>query len=238
MYKSRTTLALITARGGSKDVPGKNIKKFAGKPLIKWTILQALKSRFIDRTIVSTDSKEIAAISEKCGADLPFVRPKQLATSTAKSIDVVIHALNWLERNEKAGYDVVVLLQPTSPLRTTADIDTALKLFFAKKAKAVVSVCDAEHPPLWTNRVPKDLSMKGFLAKNSINRNRQSLGSFYRLNGAVYIAEADYLKKHKSFFGPDTYAYIMDAERSVDIDSPIDFRIAEILMKEQRNIMK
>lgn len=238
MYKNKKILALITARGGSKGLPGKNIRNLAGKPLISWTIKQALASPIIDRIIVSTDDNRIAAVAKKYGAEVPFMRPKVLASSSAKSVDVAIHALNWLERYNNDKYDIVILLQPTSPLRTAEDIRRAFQLFFAKNAKAVVSVCTCEHSPLWSNRLPSDLNMGKFIKASILNKNRQSLGQYYRLNGAVYIAETRYLREKRSFFGRRTYAYIMDTVRSVDIDSIIDFTLAEILMKQRRNIKR
>lgn len=233
MYKNKKILAVITARGGSKGLPGKNIRKLAGKPLICWTIKQALATTFIDKVIVSTDDSKIAAIAKKCGADVPFIRPKALATTSAKSIDVILHALNWLEKYNNQEYDLVILLQPTSPLRTTGDIKQALRLLFVKKAKVIVSVCKADHPPLWSNTLPPDLNMGRFIKSHIIDRDRQALPCYYRLNGAIYVSEAGYLKKHRSFLGKDTYAYIMDNDRSVDIDTIMDFIMAEMIMRQK-----
>lgn len=229
MYKGKTILALIPARGGSRGLPGKNMRPFCGKPLIAWSIEQALASNYIDKVIVSTDSAKIALIARRYGAEVPFMRPKALATDSAKSIDVIMHALNWLEKYDNQKYDLLMLLQPTSPLRTTGDINEALKLFAGKKAEAVVSICEAEHNPLWANTLPKNMRMKGFLNHRIINKNRQELPEFYRLNGAIYLAYPEYLKRRKSFFGDSTYAYIMPKENSVDIDNELDFKLAELL---------
>ena len=230
MYKEKTILALIPARGGSKGLPRKNIRPLLGKPLIAWTIEQAKASKYIDRVVVSTDDEEIADVAKKYGAEVPFMRPKELATDEAKGIDVVFHAMGWFRKNEKnKQYDLIMLLQPTSPLRTADDIDKAIELLFLKKAKAIVSVCEVDHHPLWANTLPENRCMKDFIRKKIMNKNRQELPTFYRLNGAIYLAYWDYIKEQKGFFGKETFAYIMPKERSVDIDGEIDLRLAEIL---------
>jgi len=237
MSKEKTILGLIPARGGSKGLPRKNVRPLLGKPLIAWTIEQALASKHLDRVVVSTDDEEIAEISKKYGAEVPFMRPKELARDNAKGIDVVFHAMDWFRKNGRdRQYDLIMLLQPTSPLRTAEDIDKAVELLFFKKAKAIVSVCEVDHHPLWTNTLPDNECMKDFIRKEIINKNRQELPAFYRLNGAIYLAYCDYLKKQKSFFGKDTFAYIMPKERSVDIDSELDLKLAEILMKSQNRM--
>ncbi|WP_029688939.1 acylneuraminate cytidylyltransferase family protein [Thermoanaerobacter sp. A7A] len=229
MYKGKTILALIPARGGSKGVPRKNIKLLLDKPLIAYTIEAALQVDFIDKVIVSTDDLEIAQISREYGAEVPFLRPYELATDEAKSIDVILHAMDWMEK-EHGAFNLILLLQPTSPFRNSEDIKTALDIFFEKNAKAVVSVCEAEHSPLWMNTLNDDLNMKDFIRKNILNKNRQELGKYYRINGAIYIAEWDYLRQNKTFFGDKTYAYIMPKERSIDIDTEMDFKFAEFLI--------
>ena len=232
MYKGNNILGLIPARGGSKGLPRKNIKPLVGKPLIAWTIEQALVSKYLDRVVVSTDDKEIAEISKKYGADIPFVRPKELAEDNTKGIDVVLHAIEWLSENDKQKqYDLIILLQPTSPLRAKEDIDKAIEFLFLKEAKAVVSVCEVDHHPLWSNTLPEDGCMKIFIRKEIMNKNRQELPVFYRLNGAIYLAYCDYLRKQRSFFGEKTFAYIMSKERSIDIDYEVDLKLAQILMK-------
>ena len=232
MYKGKNILGLIPARGGSKGLPRKNIKPLLGKPLIAWTIEQALASKYLDRVVVSTDNKEIAEISKKYGADVPFIRPKELSEDNAKGIDVVLHAIDWLkENNKRKQYDLMMLLQPTSPLRATEDIDKAIETLFLKEAKAIVSVCEVAHHPLWANTLPKNGCMKDFIKKEIMNKNRQELPVFYRLNGAIYLAYCDYIKQCRSFIGKETFAYIMPIERSIDIDSEMDLELAEILIK-------
>jgi len=234
MYKARTILGLIPARGGSKGLPRKNIKILMGKPLIAWTIEQALASKYLDRVIVSTDDEEIATISKKYGAEIPFMRPKELATDEARGIDVILHTINWMEKNDKT-YDLIILLQPTVPLRSSEDIDKAIELLFSKKAKGILSVCEVEHHPYWSNTLPEDGCMKDFVEAEIMNKNRQELPTFYRLNGAIYIAYIEYLKAQNGFFGENSYAYIMPKERSIDIDNEIDFKLAELLMANRHN---
>jgi N-acylneuraminate cytidylyltransferase/CMP-N,N'-diacetyllegionaminic acid synthase len=230
MYRNKKILALIPARGGSKGLPGKNIKSLLGKPLIAWTIEQAKGSKYSDKVIVSTDDSEIAKISKEYGAKVPFLRPKELATDDAKMIDVVMHAIKWLKGSGNL-YDVVILLQPTSPIRKAEDIDLSVEYLFSKKASSVVSVCEADCPPNWINTLPENKCMKDFLSLDIINKNRQEFRHFYRLNGAIYLAFCDYLLKKKSFFAAETFAYIMPKERSVDIDDEIDFMFAEFLLE-------
>ncbi len=223
-------LGLIPARSGSKGLPGKNIRPLSGKPLIAWTIEQALASNNIDRVIVSTDSKDIAQAAKDYGAEAPFLRPGELATDQAEMTDVLLHVLERFKENGFL-YDSVMLLQPTSPLRTTRDIDAVVELSRKKNAKAVVSVCEAEHHPYWSNTLPPNGCMKDFLAPGA-GQNRQELPVFYRLNGAIYFAHTDYLKSQREFISDETYAYIMPRERSVDIDSKLDFEFAEFLLQQ------
>ena len=237
MYKGKTILGLIPARGGSKGLPGKNIKPLLGKPLIAWTIEQALASKYLDRVVVSTEDEEIAEISKKYGAEIPFIRPKELAEDNTKGIDVVLHAINWMKENDKQKpYDLIMLLQPTSPLRTTENIDKAIELLFLKGAKAIVSVCEVDHHPFWANTLPEDGCMGDFIKREVMNKNRQELPVFYRLNGAIYLAYCNYIKERKSFLGEETFAYIMPKSRSADIDDEIDLKLAENILKKLQNI--
>lgn len=234
MFIDQTVLALIPARGGSKGLPGKNILPLAGKPLIAWTIEAAIQSGLCDEVMVSTDDEEIAEVSMAYGAAVPFMRPPELATDDATTMDVIIHAMEWQKKQGKV-YDLLLLLQATSPLRHAEDIREAARLFRQKNATAVVSVCESEHSPLWTHTIGNDLSMKDFLAGELQNKNRQQLGKFYRLNGAIYLARWDFLKARRSFFSENTYAYIMDQERSADIDKELDLKFAEFLIQWQKN---
>ncbi|CEP68881.1 Nucleotide-diphospho-sugar transferases [Moorella glycerini] len=229
MYRHKTLLGFIPARKGSKGVPGKNIKPLAGKPLIVYTIETARVSGLFDYLMVSTDGEDIARIVREAGAEVPFVRPAELATDTAKGIDVLHHAMVWLEAKGQK-FDWVMYLQPTSPLRSSRDIVAACELMLERDAEAVVAVCEVEHHPWWSNTLPDDLCMADFLRPEAIGPQRQELPTYYRINGAIYLARWDFIRYRDSWYGPRTYAYIMPRERSVDIDNPLDFVLAEALI--------
>lgn len=229
MYKGKSFLGIIPARGGSKGLPHKNIRKLGGKPLIAWTIEQALRSKYIDRVIVSTDNPAIAKISKKYGADVPFMRPAELATDKAKSIDAVFHALFSL--SEK--YDYVVLLQPTSPLRIADDIDACIKLCTGRRINSCVSVTESEKNPYWMYSLNKNGRMRRLIQTEKIIDRRQDLPKVYLSNGAIYVAQVDWLLNNKTFVTDETYAYIMPSERSVDIDNDMDFKFTEFLLLRQ-----
>ncbi len=230
MFKDEKVLAIIPARAGSKRLPKKNILNFSGQPLISWTIEAAIKSEVIDRIIVSTEDEKIADISIKYGAEIPFLRPKNLAGDRTSSIDVVLHTLNRLEENNEY-YKYVILLQPTSPLRTSQHINEAFEFMNYKKAKSVTSVCLEEHHPFWSNTLPEDKSMESFIDTGLQNKRSQDLEKYYRLNGAIYICETKLLQTEKKFIASsDCYAFIMPQDESVDIDSIKDFKLAELLL--------
>ncbi len=231
MFNGKTILAVIPARGGSKGVPGKNIRPLADKPLIAWTIEQARRCSWIDRVIVSTEDAEIAETALRWNAEVPFLRPANLATDDAKVVEVILHTLDWCREHDRS-YDLVILLQPTSPLRDDGDIQAALRRLEECQADAVVSVCPCEHSPLWSNLLGPNGQMKNFLSFRSAD-NRQNLPVYYRLNGAIYVAKTDYFRQCHGFHGDRTYAYIMPSERSIDIDTLLDFQMAEFLI--QRN---
>ena len=219
---NKTFLAIIPARGGSKRLPRKNILDLCGKPLISWSIEAALKSKYISKVVVSSDDEEILNISSNFGADI-IKRPYELANDTATTFDAIKHTINNLEK-----YDYIVLLQPTSPLRNEKHIDEAIELLEEKQADAIVSVCEMDHSPLWSNTLPKDGNMKNFLRDEVLNKRSQDLEKYYRLNGAVYICKTDKLLENKSFFLKDNiFAYIMDRKSSIDIDEEIDFLFAQ-----------
>lgn len=225
MYKGATFAAIIPARGGSKRLPHKNILDLEGKPLISWTIEAALKSRYIDEIVVTSDDDEIIHIAQKAGVKT-LKRPDELARDDTSTVDTVLHALNHMKR-----FDYVVLLQPTSPLRTDKHIDEAIELCSAKEADAVISVCETEHSPLWSNVLPKDGDMSCFLREEVKNKRSQELPAHYRLNGALYICRTEKLSDQRTFFlNTNTYAYIMDRESSVDIDEAFDFLLAKTLL--------
>ncbi|MCT4566307.1 MAG: acylneuraminate cytidylyltransferase family protein [Maledivibacter sp.] len=222
-------LAFIPARSGSKGVRNKNIKELAGKPLIAHTIEEAVKSNLFEDIIVSTDSQNIAGIARRYGASVPFLRPKELATDESPTIDAIFHCLDYMN-NEGKQYDIVVLLQPTSPLRKSSHIKEAYKLFNEKQGDFTVSVCECEHSPLWANVISKDLRMDNFIRKELKNLRRQDLPKYYRLNGAIYIAKVDRLIEQKSLLGENSYSYIMKKEDSIDIDNEIDLGLCELYL--------
>ena len=235
MIKEGKLLALITARGGSKRLPKKNILKLANKPLIAWTIEASLKSPYIDEVIVSTDDVEIAEISRSYGADVPFIRPPELATENASSIDVLKHAVLTL-KNLDRHFDYLILLQPTSPLRKATHINEAIQMYVDKKAKVVISVCEVSHPIEWAGLLPDDLSMDDFFSQELQGKRVQDLPQRYRLNGAIYIINIHEFLKHNSIMLKEgSYGFIMGREDSVDIDNHIDFKFAEFLIHNNRN---
>lgn len=227
-------LYFIPARGGSKGLPGKNILPLAGKPVIEWSILAALQAKTKGDVVVSTDSEEIASIAKKAGASVPFIRPEHLAQDATPSMDVLFHFLDF-QKAKGIDYDIVVLLQPTSPLRNASDIDGAFEQLKISNAQSVVSVAECEHHPLWANELPADLSMKNFLRPEVKGKNRQQLPCYYMLNGAIYIAKTSYLAEQKSFIGDRSVAFIMPKERSVDIDSEIDLIVANHLLSKHHH---
>lgn len=231
--RKKEYLALVPARGGSKRLPRKNILNLAEKPLIEWTIKAALEANDISTVCVSTDDSEIAEVSKKAGAEVPFIRSEQLATDTATSASVVKHALSWYKEKMKSQYEYFVLLQPTSPLRNSDDISSAISLLKEKNADAVISVCEMEHPPLWSNTLPESLSLENFISESVKNKRSQDIDPYYRLNGAIYICRVDrFLREQKFLFNDNIFAYIMPNERSVDIDTAFDFKIAELFINE------
>ncbi|MFA4991100.1 MAG: acylneuraminate cytidylyltransferase family protein [Candidatus Omnitrophota bacterium] len=230
MYKDKTILALIPARGGSKRLRGKNIRSLNGKPLIAWTVEEAMKSGYVDNVAVSTDDRKIAAVSRARGAAVPFLRPARLATDSASGMDVLLHAVDWFEKKGKR-YDLILLLQPTSPLRTRADIDNAIRLLFSKKAGAIVSVYKSGHKPYWSDTLPKNRCMKDFMKGSGF---KAGAPERYTLNGAIYLGYSDYIRRHRGFIGQKTFAYVMPEERSVDIDNEFDFWLAGRALKKHK----
>lgn len=225
MYNNKTFLAIVPARGGSKRLPRKNVLDLAGKPLIAWSIEAGLKSEYIDKVIVTSDDDEILDIAKKFGSDI-IKRPDELASDTATSFDAIEHTIQNTYK-----YDYIILLQPTSPLRNEKYIDEAIELLDSKEAAAVVSVCEMDHSPLWSNTLPENSSMTFFLRDEVKNKRSQDLEIYYRLNGAIYICDTVRLLQEKSFFIKDNiFAYTMDRKSSIDIDEKIDFKMANLLL--------
>ncbi|MGX5913510.1 cytidylyltransferase domain-containing protein [Aliidiomarina sp. Khilg15.8] len=225
-------VAIIPARGGSKRLPGKNIRDLAGKPLIAWTIEAAIQSGCFDRVIVSTDDEKIAEISRQYGAEVPFMRPPELANDTATSDSVIKHVVEWLEENSNTEVKTVALLQPTSPLRTAQHIQESYALLNEKNANAVISVGEVSTRLELCNYLPEDNSLSEFI---SDVRRTQEMKHLYELNGAIYILTGNMIGDIKRAYekGAHSYGYVMSEENSTDIDTEIDFKWAEFL-KENR----
>lgn len=229
-------LAIIPARGGSKGLPGKNIKLLCGKPLIAHTIEAAMAAKTVDRIIVSTDDPEIAQIAHQYDVEIPFMRPKELAQDNSLAIDAYIYTIDRLNREFNNNYKEFVLLQPTSPLRIAQDIDNAVELFFQKKADSVISCAVLSHPMEWVCNINDDGVMQRLKeGDGKIMKNRQDSKRYYMLNGAVYVFNYFLLKEKYTYYSDKTYAYVMPPERSIDIDTELDFKFAEFLMTRGRS---
>jgi CMP-N,N'-diacetyllegionaminic acid synthase len=227
MYLGKSFLAIIPARSGSKGIPGKNIREVNGKPLINYTIEEANKSKYLDKIIVSTDDKEIADVSLNAGAEVPFLRPKYLATDTAKTIDVLIDCLTMLKKNGET-FDYIVLLQPTQPLRKSWHIDDAIKQVTEKNADSLVSVTEVKEHPILMRTINKEGHVENLLKTNSTLR-RQEFPNFYIVNGAIYINKIRQLTSNTSL-NDNKLAFKMEKEYHVDIDEPLDIEIFKHLL--------
>ena len=225
----KINLAIVPSRSGSKGVKDKNIRLLSQKPLMAYTIEAEVKSQIFECIHVSTDSTKYAEIAQKYGAEVPFLRNEELASDTASTWDMVRFVLAEYKQRGKI-FDCVTVLQPTSPLRTLYDIQNAYKLFCQKQAKAVISVCETEHSPLWCNTLSEDGNMNHFLPENA-TAPRQALNKYYRLNGAIYMVDVNILQEHGELYGEKTFAYIMEQKHSIDIDEELDFIIAEALLR-------
>ncbi len=229
MFNEAKVLALIPARGGSKGIPGKNIKEFNGRPLVAYTIAAARRSKYIDDVVVSTDSKEIASVSHKYGAETPFLRPADLAQDTSKTIDAVIHARDTLKALGRS-YDVIVLLQPTSPLRRADEIDGAIETFFSHGRLGLASVSEASENPILTRRIDAYGVLHPVLPVSSTVR-RQDMPRFWHVDGAIYINCSSDLTCNTSL-NDNPIAFIMPQLRASDIDNLEDFLCAEEILAE------
>ncbi len=225
MINDQKVLGIIPARGGSKTIPRKNLKILVGKPLIAWTIEEAQQSEYIDRLILSSEDAEIIQVAREWGCEVPFVRPLELAQDDTPGIEPVIHAINTI--GEK--YDYIVLLQPTSPLRTLKDIDACIRHCIQEDAPACVSVCAVEKNPYWMHTLNESQRLLPLMQAGHSFERRQDLPPVYAENGAIYIAQTNYLLKQKNFISEETLAFIMPAERSLDIDTEMDFSFCELI---------
>ena len=225
-------LGIIPARGGSKTIPRKNIKSILDRPLISYTIVEALKSKTLSNLIVSSEDDEIIRISKSYGASVPFIRPDSLAKDDSLAIDVLTHAVLELEKKENTTYDAVVMLQPTTPLRTSEDIDYSVNKLFESDYDSVISVVDvgAIHPYRMKKIVNDELV--DYADETVENMPRQALPPVYIRNGAIYATKRDILINSKSLKGSKSHAYIMPPERSLNIDENLDLRFTELLMQD------
>lgn len=223
-------IAIIPARSGSKGLKDKNIKELNGKPLLAYSIEAALDSKQFDKVFVSTDSQIYADIAIQYGADASFLRSDKNSTDAAGSWDVVREVIDTF-KSIGEEYDEIMLLQATSPLRTSEDIINAVELLKEKGGNAVVSLTECDHSPIWCNTLPKDCSMDGFDREEYKDLPRQSLPVFYRYNGAIYLVTKDELHNTGHMLEKGCYAYVMPQSRSIDIDTALDFMIAETIMK-------
>lgn len=231
MYKGKRFLAVIPARGGSKRLPNKNRLILSGKPLVSWTIEASNNSHHIDKTIVSSDDHNILSIAQNEGVEI-LLRPNSLSTDKASTYDVLKHVLDSLCSD---SFDYLVLLQPTSPLRTTKHIDEAIEQLYDQKAEAIISVTEMEHSPLWSNTLPQNGCMKNFISSELKGKRSQDLDCYYRLNGAIYIVNIKQFLLEHEFFCDKSYAYLMPPDASVDIDTMLDFVCAEALMGHRKS---
>jgi CMP-N,N'-diacetyllegionaminic acid synthase len=227
-------LAIIPARGGSKGLPRKNLQRLSGKPLIAHTIEAARVARSLQRIVVSTESPEIAEVGRQYGAEVPFLRPPELAGDETPTLPVLQHVLTQLDATEGCTPEIIVVLQPTSPLRRAEDIDKAVDLLERSGADSVVSLCAAEHHPAWMKRLEGDRVLP-FLENAPEYTRRQDMPPVYRLNGAIYITRRRILMEENHILGQDTRGLVMDAESSVDIDTLFDLKLADLIMQERRN---
>lgn len=231
MIQGKTVLGIIPARGGSKGLPGKNLRLLGGKPLIVWSIEAGTKSRYIDELVISTDSEEIAAVAKRTGATVPFIRPNELATDDASSVDVVLHALDWYAASGRA-FDLVALIEPTSPLRTSKDIDDALEVLLQSSGDSIVSICRTEntHPSFMVERDDEGC-LRYVVDQRSHHIRRQDLSPVFFFEGTIYISEAKALRATKSFYQENTVGFEVPKWKSLEVDDMDDLIMVEAIMK-------
>lgn len=238
MYNNKKILAIIPARGGSKGLPGKNIKPLCGKPLIGWTIEQAQSSKYIDEIFVSTDSNEIAAVAEDFGIKVPFLRPAELATDTSPSSAFVLHTIDYY-RNKGQEFDYILLLEPTSPLRDITDINIAIEqLLNHDTAKSIVGVSkvEATHPAFLVD-ISKEGLLKPYLKEMKTLR-RQELSDLYFFEGSLYLSDIEFYIKEQTFYHDLTLPYVVPKYKAYEIDDIVDFYIVDkILELKLKNIL-
>lgn len=231
MYKDKTFLAIIPARGGSKGLAGKNIKELCGKPLIAWSIEAGYKSNYLDEIMVTTDCQNIAEVAKQYGANVPFLRPKELATDTATTFDAIKHTIDYY-KNELKEFDYIVLLEPTSPLRESVDIDNAIKILLDSNADSIVGICRTEdqNPAFLVLKNEKNF-ISGYENKEMKVLRRQDIKDVYFFEGTIYISKTNILLDKKKFYHENTIGYEVPKYKSLEIDDIEDFIMVEAIMK-------
>jgi CMP-N,N'-diacetyllegionaminic acid synthase len=236
MINGKTVLAYIPARSGSKSIIDKNIIDICGKPLIAYTVEAAKGSKYVDRVILSTDSQKYADIVKEYGGDAPFLRPDELSEDNSKEIDAAIHLINWIEENEGKKYDIILKLEPTSPLRISEDVDKAIEALEKRNADTIATVTEAFTHPYWMNTLPEDNSMVNFISEEAKTKNRQELPVYYQLDGLVNVSRWEIIKKYKNWFGGKIFAAITPNERAIDIDGPVQLELVKIIIKKRMEL--
>ena len=228
---NENVLAIVPARGGSKGIPRKNLRLLFGEPLIVHTLEAALSSTCISRLIVSTDDPEIADVARGMGVEVPFMRPQALASDTTSQVEVAVHALEFFAHAEKTSFDIVLLLQPTSPLRTADDIDASLEILVSTGADSVISFYQVESGHPYYMYTIEDKKPIPLLTVPTQNTRRQDFPPVYVRNGAIYATRSSVLFQYHNFYGEDVRAYIMPFERSINIDTEVDLLLAQALLQ-------
>lgn len=226
-------LGVITARGGSKGLPGKNVKMLGDKPLIAYTIEVAKKSKLITDLIVSTDDKKIAEVCRECGAEVPFIRPAELATDTAGHLEVMQHAIRFMEDKNGIVYDYAVIFQPTSPFRIVDDIDGTIEKIIKHNAESAFSMYEIEpsQHPIKIKKLEGDTVLP-YCLEEKIGTRRQDFPPAYKRSSAVYVIKRDLLMKESRLFGDFIVGHIVPKDRSIDIDTPYDWFLAEYMLED------
>ncbi len=224
-------LYVVTARGGSKGVPKKNVKEIGGLPLVAYKIISAKRTKFEKRIIVSTDDNEIAEVSKRYGAEVPFIRPDYLASDTASSMDVVSHAIEWIDNNDMQKYDYVCMLEPSSPFMSYRQMDEALDMMIERDADTMLGMKLVDVSSVFIHPLDNNghLSNHYNAIRNMKSVRRQDQVPEYTMNGCIYVAKYEYFKNNKSFHSVNSVPYIMPEEFSIEIDSPLNLLFARFL---------
>ena len=238
MATSPRFLGVIPARAGSKGVPNKTVHPVAGRPLIGWTIDTALQSGALDRVVVTTEDPGIASTARELGAEVPFLRPSELAADNVPNMEAVLHAVGWLREHEKYQSDYTVLLQPTSPLCAPDDITAACRMAQERDADGVVSVSVVHQHPGWMRTVDKDGKVSPYLPEHRELPRRQTLPILYVTNGAIFVVKTDVFVQQRTYEPDSTFAYVMPQERALEVDSQWDLHVAEIVLNDRLRISK